>query len=315
MIFRNFVVNMRKKSFFTLILCLCSVASNAQMRWSSAYQTYINQYKDLAIEEMLRYNIPASITIAQGLFESAAGQSELTRKGNNHFGIKCHGWDGGTIFHDDDESNECFRAYDNALQSFDDHCRFLRNNTRYSRLFSLDRTDYKGWARGLKSCGYATNSGYADKLIEIIQLYKLYNYDTATDYDKFVARHNAVDKPAQSGGLLHPIHIYNKNYYLNARRGDTFKSIGKEVDISYRKIAKYNERDKRDALQEGEIIYLKKKRTHADKAYKGRPHIVKPGDSMYSIAQFYGMRLKNLYKKNHLDPDYQIRIGDVLKVY
>ena len=109
--------------------------------------------------------------------------------------------------------------------------------------------------------------------------------------------------------------FYNKNYYLNARRGDTFKSIGKEVDISYRKIAKYNERDKRDALQEGEIIYLKKKRTHADKAYKGRPHIVKPGDSMYSIAQFYGMRLKNLYKKNHLDPDYQIRIGDVLKVY
>ena len=115
--------------------------------------------------------------------------------------------------------------------------------------------------------------------------------------------------------ILHPIYVYNKNYYIKARQGDTFKSIGEEIDISYRKIARYNERNKRDQLQEGEIIYLKKKRSKADKSYKRRPHIVKPGESMYSIAQFYGMKLKSLYKKNDLTPDYQIKVGDTLRVY
>ena len=113
-----------------------------------------------------------------------AGRSELTVKGNNHFGIKCHDWLGNTIYHDDDERNECFRAYDNAMQSYEDHSNFLRNNVRYRSLFSLRRTDYRGWARGLKACGYATNPLYADKLIELIELYKLYELDRATGYDK-----------------------------------------------------------------------------------------------------------------------------------
>ena len=285
------------------------------MKWNSAYQTYINQYKDLAIEQMLKYNIPASITLAQGLFESGAGRSRLALMGNNHFGIKCHGWTGRTISEDDDARGECFRAYDNALQSFDDHSRFLSNNTRYSRLFRLSRTDYKGWARGLKACGYATNPVYADKLIGIIELYKLYEYDRSNHYDKFMAHHSATDVPAQKGETLHPIHIYNKNYYLKARKGDTFKSIAQEVGISYRKIAKYNERNKRNTLEEGEIVYLKKKQKRADKAFKRRPHRVKAGESMYSIAQQYGMRVKSLYKKNRLPEDYRPCVGDVLKVY
>lgn len=306
---------MRLRNTLIYIFCLISLQSFAQMRWNSTYQTYINQYKDLAIEQMLKYNIPASITLAQGLLESGAGTSELTLKGNNHFGIKCHNWQGRTIYHNDDAENECFRSYDNALQSYEDHSKFLTRHSRYSRLFTLDRTDYRGWAHGLKACGYATNPRYATKLIEIIQLYKLYVYDNAQSFDKFMARHNAVDKPVSPGGKLHPIYRYNDNYYLKARPGDTFKTIGEEVGISYRKIAKYNERDKKDVLVAGETIYLKKKKTKADKQYKKRPHIIKNGESMYSIAQFYGIRLKSLYKKNRLSPDYSPRVGDSLKVY
>ena len=170
---------MIKKCF--LFLCIAiPLQMQAQMRWNSVYQSYIDQYKNLAIEEMLRYNIPASITLAQGLFESGAGRSELSIKGNNHFGIKCHDWTGASVYHNDDAANECFRSYDNALQSYEDHSRFLKQNSRYRSLFQLVRTDYKGWARGLKSCGYATNPQYADKLIELIELYKLYTLDQVT---------------------------------------------------------------------------------------------------------------------------------------
>ena len=315
LIFRNFVA-MTKRICLFLFACLFFISHlSAQMRWNSVYQEYIDQYKDLAIEEMLRYNIPASITLAQGIFESGAGRSELSVKGNNHFGIKCHGWTGRSVYHDDDARNECFRAYDNVLQSYEDHSKFLRYNVRYNSLFTLQRTDYRGWAQGLKACGYATNPRYADKLIELIELYKLYELDKATSYDKFMAKRGGYDKPVSQGMSLHPIKIYNKNYYIIARAGDTFKGIGEEIDISYRKIAKYNERDKNDVLHAGEIIYLKKKQKKADKAYKNRPHIVKAGESMYSIAQRYGIRLKSLYKKNHLSPDYQARVGDTLRVY
>lgn len=315
LIFRNFAA-MTKRICLFLFACLFFISHlSAQMRWNSVYQEYIDQYKDLAIEEMLRYNIPASITLAQGVFESGAGRSELSVKGNNHFGIKCHGWTGRSVYHDDDTRNECFRAYDNVLQSYEDHSKFLRYNVRYNSLFTLQRTDYRGWAQGLKACGYATNPRYADKLIELIELYKLYELDKATSYDKFMAKRGGYDKPVSQGMSLHPIKIYNKNYYIIARAGDTFKGIGEEIDISYRKIAKYNERDKNDVLHAGEIIYLKKKQKKANKAYKNRPHIVKAGESMYSIAQRYGIRLKSLYKKNHLSPDYQARVGDTLRVY
>ena len=299
------------KKFFVTISLFLSLSASAQVRWNQVYQQYFDQYKDIAIEQMLRYHIPASITLAQGVFESGAGKSELARRANNHFGIKCHNWDGRRSYHDDDESNECFRAYDSAYESYEDHSKFLVNGKRYSSLFNLKVTDYKGWARGLKAAGYATNPIYADKLIEIIQLYKLYEYDKATSYDKFMTDRT---KDHQIDGALHIIKPYNKNYYLIARQGDTFKSIAEEVGISYRKIAKYNERDKRDQLEEGEIIWLKKKQKKAPKDYKGRLHYVRNGESMYSIAQKYGIRLKNLYKINHLSPDYQIKVGDGLRL-
>lgn len=306
---------LRRLTAVMLCAMLCAGAA-AQLRRNTAYENYLNQYRDIAIQQMLRYGIPASITLAQGVFESGAGMSALATRGNNHFGIKCHDWTGATMRQDDDARHECFRVYRNAAESYEDHSRFLAQQQRYRSLFRLRRTDYKGWARGLKACGYATNPRYADKLIEIIQTYRLYEYDTATAYDRFLAqRTGKEDQRTAPAGRLHPIHKRNDNYWLAARQGDTFKSIAKEVGISARKLAKYNERDKKDVLAEGDVVYLRKKRNKAEKRYRQMPHTVRAGESMYSIAQDYGIRLKALYKKNNLTPDYKIRVGDRLRVY
>ena len=302
-----------KKFLFILFTLYSSLLTlNAQIRWNERYQQYIDLYKDIAIEEMHRWKIPASITLAQGIFESGAGQSELAVKGNNHFGIKCNGWNGRKVYHDDDSRNECFRAYNSVYESYEDHSRFLANGQRYRSLFNLKITDYKGWARGLKAAGYATNPAYADKLIELIQLYKLYEFDNAKTVDRFMVEH--TKDHGVKGVSLHPIKIFNKNYYLVAHRGDSFQSIGQEIGISYRKIAKYNERNHRDRLTEGEVIWLKKKQKKAPKDYKGRLHYVRQGESMYSIAQSYGIRLKSLYKMNHMSPDDDLHIGQGLKL-
>ncbi len=304
-----------KRLLCALVVVMAGLPGMAQMKWAQHYQLYFDQYKDMAIEQMLRYRIPASITLAQGVFESGAGRSRLATLGNNHFGIKCHGWTGRSMSHDDDAIGECFRVYDNPRESYEDHSKFLTQGRRYARLFALSPTDYKGWAHGLKACGYATNPRYAYKLIEIIELYKLYLYDGAKDYYRFMAKHTGSQQPAKQGGRLHPIKLFNDNYYMIAREGDTFKAIGKETELNGRKIAKYNERNYKDVLHEGEIVYLKKKRKRAPKSFKNKPHTVSAGQSMHYIAQLYGMRLKSLYKLNNLPPDHQIRVGEVLRVY
>lgn len=308
-------ISRMKYALLTLVVLILSVTHvSAQIKWNSAYQAYIDQYKDLAIEQMLKYNIPASITLSQGLLESGAGRSWLTKSSNNHFGIKCHGWTGRRVFHDDDERGECFRAYDNPRQSFEDHSRFLATQSRYARLFNYARTDYKSWARGLKQCGYATNPQYASKLIQIIELYNLNLYDKAKKFDQFMVKHSTEDGVAPDGNF-HVIKAYNKNYYVIARKGDSFQSLSKELCIGKRKLAKYNERSYKEELAAGDVIYLKKKRKKATKENKNRPHIVQNGESMYLISQKYGIRLSSLYKKNHLSPDYQIKVGDKLRVY
>lgn len=298
-----------KRSFFSLFLLYGAVfyAYSQSISWNKAFQDYFDLYDDVAIEQMQKYGIPASITLAQGVLESGAGKSELARKGNNHFGIKCNGWTGRKTYHDDDELGECFRAYNNAYESYVDHSVFLKNSPRYSRLFQLKTTDYKGWAKGLKACGYATSPTYAHKLIEIIELYGLHKYDKGGHFDRFQVQQMAL------GDLRH-VTAFNDNYYVVARRGDTFRTIGDEAGISYRRLAKFNERDKNDTLEEGEIVWLKKKRRKAPKEYKNRPHRVQAGESMYTIAQKYGIRLKNLYKMNDLPPEYRIQVGDLLCV-
>jgi len=292
--------------FFFLMIFGLPVVLAQSVVWNQRFQDYFDTYKDVAIDQMHQYKIPASITLAQGVLESGAGRSELALKANNHFGIKCNGWTGRKAYHDDDERGECFRAYNSVFESYKDHSEFLTTSQRYSRLFRLKLTDYKGWAKGLKSCGYATSPVYASKLIDIIEVYKLYQYDTVKAYGKL----------RQQGEHINLRHIYtfNKNYYLYARRGDTFRTIAAEVDISYKKLARYNERDKNDILEEGEVVWLHKKARKAPKSYKGKLHRVQAGESMYSIAQKYGIRMKYLYKMNDLPPTYQIRVGDLLRL-
>lgn len=302
-------------TLFILSLFLCSTLARAQMRIQASYEEYISQYKDLAIEQMERYHIPASITLAQGLFESRAGLSRLATVGNNHFGIKCHGWNGRTINADDDEDGECFRAYDSPKQSYEDHSKFLKNNARYQKLFKLNMDDYRGWAHELKKSGYATNPSYAKNLIDIIELYQLYQYDGAKTYDHFMAdKYDNAHGRSGNFGLTHPVHKCNKNYYIVARKGDTWRSLGKETGVSWKKLAKYNERDRHDKISEGDIIFMEKKQKRAAKVYKNRPHTVVDGESMYSIAQLYGIRLKSLYEMNNMTPDDDIKVGLQLKV-
>ena len=274
----------------------------AQSR-SKQYEEYIKKYRDIAVEEMERYHIPASITLAQGLLESGAGQGTLARKSNNHFGIKCGGdWRGKSVKHDDDARDECFRVYKNAADSYRDHSKFLAGRPRYASLFKLDMTDYKGWAHGLKKAGYATNPRYAYQLIDIIERYDLYKYDKKGGL-KWMKENPNPHQPYLANGLV----------YVIGRSGDTWKSLSKEFDISKRKLRKYNDLYKDYVIQDGDILYLEKKNR---KAQKGNiVHVLRHGESMYSISQKYGIRLKRLYKMNKMKPeDDAPAVGTILRL-
>ncbi len=287
-----------RKIFLFFLLCF-SLSVSAQ----GHYERYIAQYKDMAIEQMQRYGIPASITLAQGLLESGAGRSELATKANNHFGIKCGGdWKGKYMLKDDDARNEKFRVYRSAEESYEDHSRFLSERERYASLFKLSIADYKGWAHGLKRAGYATNPRYAHNLIDIIERYNLDRYDGKG------RKYSAADK------VKHEVQMCNDNYYIIARRGDSFKTLGKEMGVRARKLRKYNEVNRHYALEEGDIVYLEKKRKRADCSLRGKVHVVADGESIHRIAQKYGIRMQTLYKKNRLPEDYSAKVGDKLRI-
>lgn len=275
-------------------MCLSMVAQN------NDHIEYINQYKDIAIEQMRKYHIPASITLAQGLLESGAGKSELARESNNHFGIKCHTWSGERTYHDDDEQGECFRVYKNAKDSYEDHSIFLATGSRYAFLFKFSETDYVNWARGLKRAGYATSPTYADKLIEIIERYDLDRFDQAQ-----------VSKSRYLGP--HTPYIANDIVYIVARQGDTMLAIAEEFGISKRKLISYNDLYRGYVPVKGDIIYLARKHRKAQKPYT--QHVVTDGESMYMISQKYAVRLNRLYKMNDATPDtYAPMVGDVVKL-
>ena len=300
--FAEIVKHTMKKLKLFLILIISCLTLQAQTR-NKQYENYIKKYRELAVEEMKKYHIPASITLAQGLLESGAGQSTLARKSNNHFGIKCGGdWTGKTVSHDDDARGECFRAYKHPKDSYEDHSKFLAGRSRYASLFKLKITDYKGWARGLKKAGYATNPRYADQLIGIIELYELHKYDEK-NYLKWIKKN---PNP-------HQTYIANDLLYIVVRAGDSWKSISKEFDISQKKLRKYNDLYKGYALQVGDILYLEKKNKKADKEHI--VHVLRAGESMYSISQKYGIRLKNLYKMNKMDADDPApEVGTILRL-
>ena len=310
----NLKRNGKRLFFIALLLFAVSVQTQSQ---STVYVEYFSKYKALAIEHMKRYQIPASITLAQGVLESGAGKSKLAREANNHFGIKCHGdWSGKKTYHDDDRPNECFRRYKNEEESFLDHSLFLAERPRYAVLFQLDVRDYKGWARGLQSCGYATDPNYANKLIKIIEDYDLYRYDAKQGRSK-----RGESEPSKKPTKKEAVVLFDKMLqaykhcglvYVHARQGDTFKSIAGEMGFKESRLAKYNELPKDFPLDEGDIVYLQKKNTKAAKP--NYEHIVKGGESMYFISQKYGMQLSSLYKLNRKAPDYRPEKGDILRL-
>jgi len=305
------------------------VATTVQVSDKDA-QTYIDRYAGLAVNEMKRTGIPASITLAQGMIESDFGRSVLAREGNNHFGIKCHdNWTGPVIHHDDDRRNECFRKYNRPEDSFYDHSDFLKSTPRYKELFNLSVTDYKGWATGLKRTGYATNPDYANMLIRKIEENRLYNFDRGgqlparpdkQDYTVQNAENNeappavAFQKPtASNSGASVPEHVQrimenNRIKYIIVKEGETLESIENDFQLLKWELTRYNELDASFTPVPGQLLYLQPKR---DKAEPGKEtHIVHEGDTMYSISQLYGVKLKKLYEYNRMDASSQPSPGD-----
>ncbi|NQX90588.1 MAG: glucosaminidase domain-containing protein [Flavobacteriales bacterium] len=303
---------------------------------------YIDQWSEEAIYQMVVHKIPASITLAQGILESGDGNSELARKANNHFGIKCHSdWKGKKVYHDDDKKGECFRHYKNAKESFEDHSDFLLRK-RYASLFELKISDYKGWAKGLKKCGYATSSKYATLLIRIIEENDLTRYDKmgmkmikngevpqrqdAEDDEEPIAvakkkeeKRNKKQRNKTSNDKLDDVSISkgrsvsvskNNIKFVIAKEGDTFESLAKELDLMPWQLWKYNDLDKNTVLSEGQMLYLQPKRNSNKVGW----YTVEEGDTMESISQQYGVKLKALYKKNGMAPGTQPTVGQKLSL-
>lgn len=263
-------------------------------------EEYIDKYAPSAVKEMQRSGVPASITLAQGMLESAFGNSELAKKANNHFGIKCHsGWDGPSVKMDDDAKNECFRKYKSVYDSYVDHSDFLRTRGRYSFLFELKITDYKGWAKGLKKAGYATNPKYADLLIDLIERYELYKYDDKKyqfEEKKDIEEEEVETTITQSIGRK-VYHTKNDVAYILAEEGDTFDKIAKDFEVHPNWIRKYNDLKYRKdfKIEKGMRIYVKPKRSKGDEKF----HFVE-NETMWEISQIHAVKLKKLYKYNRM---------------
>ncbi len=293
---------------FCLLFFIATLAEAATQRKIPSYEKYIKTYSALAIEQQKKYKIPASITLAQGLLESGAGQSDLARRSNNHFGIKCHSdWRGGRVYHDDDLRGECFRKYKRVEDSYEDHSKFLKRS-RYDRLFQLKITDYKGWARGLQKCGYATDRAYANKLIKVIEDYELYRYDTGKVHKLTRQEKKKLKYPT----VKYTIYRTYGLLYVYAKENDSFDQIAQNLDFPVKDLKKFNEVPEDFPLQKGDIVYIEKKKKKADKP--NYDHVVQVGESMHSIAQKYGIQIMSLYKMNKKDKDYVPEEGDVLKL-
>lgn len=271
--------------FFTFVF-LCFLQFSFAQNLST--EQYIDEYKALAVAEMKRAGVPASITLAQGILESSNGNSYLATVGNNHFGIKCHSdWSGKKIYADDDAPNECFRKYKSAYESFIDHSNFLTVKGRYSSLFDLDPRDYKNWAKGLKKAGYATDPQYANKLISLIERYQLSKFDLpgGIDCDNIV-----LDLPV--------VTYYNRIKTVIFTCDITIAQVARAYNIDERSIRKYNDFES-DVIPANTKVYFQPKRGSGPFGLK--KHVVSRGETMASISQLYGIKLKKLYKRNRMN--------------
>ena len=285
-------------------------------------EDYIIKYSMLAVSEMKRTGIPASITLAQGMVESDYGRSYLAREANNHFGIKCHSsWKGEVSRYNDNKRNECFRKYSDAEESFHDHSEFLRTSSRYRFLFEYDPSDYRAWAKGLIRAGYATNPDYASMLIRKIEENNLWQYDdvkmsrtsppvaatvpSGNDASVQILKNDGtqlVPKEAGNSVLARPVRIMENNriQYIIVKDGDTKAKLEKELNLLRWELSKYNDLEADFSPVPGQLLYLQPKR---DKAEVGNDyHKALEGDSMYLISQKYGIKLKSLYEMNRMSP-------------
>jgi len=293
-------------------------------------EEYIEMWYKIAVEQMIEYKIPASITLAQGILESGHGNSDLARLANNHFGIKCHEWTGETIFHDDDKPGECFRKYSSAEQSYIDHSIFLTSRKRYNKLFSLDINDYKQWAHGLKSAGYATSPKYATALIELIETYKLYEFDKMTSPlitqpDRLIVTINRTSESTKPITTKQTQNIEvnistkretqlheNKTKYVLAQKGDTYKKIAQEYGLTLRQILKYNDvNDEYTFLKKGDIVMIHPKKS------KGSVHSRSYDQDLTirEISQMEGVKLEKIMELNSLtsaSQNYVVKKGEIV---
>lgn len=301
----------------SLIFAFCCMACLTGMAQRITAEQYIEQYKDIAISEMKRMGIPAAITLAQGLLETESGNSDLVKRSNNHFGIKCKStWTGESVKHDDDANGECFRAYKNPDESYRDHSNFLRANKRYASLFALDIADYKGWAHGLKKAGYATNPRYPDILIKHIEQYNLQQYTLAGmgEAPKFDSEKYEDDKEdsttSVSTGIANPeplnekgsstldkpavVTSINGSKCIYASRGTSLLVLATRNNVNLNKLLEYNELAEDGILSKDQYVFLQKKSKTGDKDY----HIVQEGENMYDVAQVNGIQLQYLIDYN-----------------
>jgi len=287
------------------LLCfLCSLVFVGFSQRVFTREEYIQKYRTLAVHEMQRCGIPASIKLAQACLESSNGNSELSRKSNNHFGIKCKStWTGKRVYHDDDMRNECFRHYNSVEESFIDHSNFLMANPRYGELFQLDITDYKSWARGLKKAGYATAPHYAESLIKIIEDNKLYVYDHVVNDQQLNMITNNGKTQQSTKNLINPypsrkVVFRNGLKSIVVKAGDTPQSIVDEFDMKVWELYKYNDLPDDHRLQVNEILYIVPKRNKAIRS--SETHVFQADETMHYVSQRYGIRLKKLYRLNRM---------------
>jgi LysM repeat protein len=271
---------------------------------------YFEKFHEMAVWEMQRSGVPASITLAQGALESGDGNSSLAREANNHFGIKCHDdWTGRKVYQDDDARDECFRKYYSAEDSYRDHSDYLKSKSRYAFLFELKVTDYKGWARGLKKAGYATSPTYADRLIKIIEDFDLYRYDEALVPEKSEQRKS---KQTKEKVAMRSVFETNRVKFVRALPGDTYSGITRELGKLDWEIPEYNDAAEGDSIIPGQVVYIQPKRNRAQPGDK--EHVFKTGETMRMVSQLYAIKLESLYKMNQLKPGTQPETGTKLQL-
>ncbi len=319
---QNGVENMLRTLFaFGLSLLLTHPLCANDPKGRTTRAAYIEQWKEVAIEQMRTHRIPASITLAQGILESGDGNSRLAREANNHFGIKCHDWQGKKVYHDDDARNECFRKYNSARESFHDHSVFLKR-PRYTFLFELDIMDYQAWAKGLKQAGYATNPKYPELLIRIIEENNLTVYDAQAmgNMPRNKKGNQAASRTSNSKdediviaiGKSSNIKVSDNNIkYILTEEAETPESIARKLNMGPWQIRKYNDFEKNEALPKGARVYLQPKR---NKSSQNERHIVQDGERLQDISQKYGVKQNKLLKRSGFAADYELKSGDIIKL-